>query len=133
MMEKRLTTASSLKEGSFVMIEGVPCKVVSIQTSKPGKHGSAKARIEGVGIVDGRRRVLIVPSHARVEVPIIEKRNAQIISITGNMANAMDTESYETFDMEIPEEYRDKVKEGYVVLYWDVMGVKLMKGIVKSD
>ncbi len=131
-MEKRITTASSLKEGSFVMIEGVPCKVVSIQTSKPGKHGSAKARIEGVGIVDGRRRVLIVPSHARVEVPIIEKRNAQIISISGEMASAMDTESYETFDIEIPEEFKGKVKEGDVILYWDVMGVKLMKGIVKS-
>lgn len=35
----------SLKPGNLVIIDGEPCKVVSIEKSKPGKHGSAKARV----------------------------------------------------------------------------------------
>lgn len=36
------TEAGSLKEGSYVIIDGEPCKVVEIEKSKTGKHGSAK-------------------------------------------------------------------------------------------
>ncbi len=128
-MEKKLVEVNSLKVGGFILLEDVPCKITSISTSKPGKHGSAKARIEGVGIVDGRKRVIIVPTHSRVEVPIIEKKFAQIISINGDVANCMDTESYEMFEAEIPEELKGKLKEGNVVLYWNVAGVKMIKSI----
>ena len=129
-MEKKITTLNELKVGSFVLIDNVPCKVVSITHSKPGKHGAPKIRLEAIGLVDERRRSIVQPADARVEVPIIEKRNAQIISITPDKtkANVMDLESYETFDIDIPEEFREKVSEGATILYWDV-GVKLMKGI----
>ena len=33
-----------LKEGRYMMIDEEPCRILSIQTSKPGKHGEAKAR-----------------------------------------------------------------------------------------
>ncbi|MCD6547480.1 MAG: translation initiation factor IF-5A [Nanoarchaeota archaeon] len=127
-MEKKYATLNELKVGSFVLIDDVPCKVVSTIHSKPGKHGAPKIRLEAIGLVDGRRRTIVQPADARVEVPIIEKRNAQVISISGNKANVMDLETYETFDIDIPEEFKDKVQEGSVILYWDV-GVKLMKGV----
>ena len=127
-MEKRFAALNELKIGSFVLIDNVPCKVVSTVHSKPGKHGAPKIRLEAVGLVDGRRRSIVASADSRVEVPIIEKRNAQVISINGNKANVMDLESFETFDIEIPEEYKDKIQEGSTVLYWDI-GVKLMKGV----
>jgi translation initiation factor 5A len=127
-MERKVATIGELKPGSFVLIEDVPCKVVSTTHSKPGKHGSAKIRMEAVGIVDGRKRAIVQPADARIDVPIIEKRNAQVISISDNKASVMDTESYETFDMDIPEEFQGKVQEGQQVMYWDV-GVKLIKGV----
>ena len=128
-MEKKLVEVNSLKIGGFILLEGTPCKIVSIKAGKGGKHGSAKARIEGIGIVDGRRRTMVTPTHARVEVPIIEKKTAQIVSISGDKANCMDTDTYEMFEMEIPDELKGKVKEGNVVIYWDVAGVKMMKTI----
>jgi len=70
-----------------------------------------------------------MPGHDRVEVPIIEKKTAQVLSVTGNTANVMDTETYETFEMDIPEELREEVKEGTSVLYWVLMGIKVMKQI----
>ena len=127
-MDKKIATMNELKVGSFVLIDGVPCKVVSSTHSKPGKHGAPKIRIEASGLVDGRRRSVVSSADSRVEVPIISKKNAQVISVSGDKANVMDMESYETFEIDIPEEFKGSVVEGGVVLYWDV-GVKMIKGV----
>lgn len=127
-MEKKWSSLNELKIGSFVLIDNVPCKVVSTVHSKPGKHGAPKIRLEAIGLVDGRRRSIVSGADSRAEVPIIEKRNAQVISIAGDKATVMDTESFETFEMDIAEEFKEKLQEGMTVLYWDV-GVKMMKSI----
>jgi len=127
-MERKVATINELKEGSFVLIDEVPCKVISTTRSKPGKHGSAKVRMEAVGIVDGKKRSIVQSADSRIDIPIIEKRNAQIISVADNKASVMDTESFETFDIDVPEEFRGKIQEGMNILYWEV-GIKLMKGL----
>ena len=127
-MEKKIASLNELKIGSFVLIDDVPCKVVSTTHSKPGKHGAPKIRLEATGLIDGRRRSIVSSADSRVEVPIISKKNAQVISVSENKASVMDLESYETFDIEIPEEYKGKVVEGVTVLYWDV-GIKMIKGV----
>src|SRR3989344_941755 len=124
--EIKVTDVSSLKEGSLVVFDGVACKVVSIDISKPGKHGHAKYRIVAVGILDGKKRDMVMP-HVDVEVPIIGKKDAQVLTITGNKANIMDSASFETFDMEIPEELQGKVKEGSTIIYWEILDDKVMK------
>lgn len=122
-----LEQISALKPGRYVIFEGIPCTIVSMQTSKSGKHGHAKCRVEAIGIKDGRKIIKVMPSSDKVEVPIIEKKNAQVLSISGNMANVMDIETYETFDIPIPDEFKDDIKEGSNVCYWVVMGEKLIK------
>src|SRR3989344_8421169 len=99
MAEIRQTQAGNLKVGSYVLMNGAPCVVKNIQTSKTGKHGSSKCRIEGVGIIDGQKRIEVHPGHDNMDVPIVEKKNAQVLSIQGDTASAMDTETYETFDL----------------------------------
>ncbi|MEM4245561.1 MAG: translation initiation factor IF-5A [Candidatus Nanoarchaeia archaeon] len=128
-METRQTSASSLKEGSYVILDNIPCIVKSIETSKTGKHGHAKCRIEAIGMVDGRKIIKIMPGHEKVDVPIIEKRSAQVLSISGDKATVMDTESYETFEMEIPEDVKGQVVEGVQVLYWIIMDKKVIKQV----
>ena len=118
----------SLKPGKYVVIEGEPCKVTKLTTSKAGKHGAAKARIEAVAIADGRRKELVKPSSAEVDVPIIDKRKAQIISSTGNSIHLMDMETYETFETSIPENLKGQLEEGKEISYWEVMGRKIIMG-----
>ncbi len=127
--ETRFVTAGTLKKGSFVIIDNIACKVVDTQTSKPGKHGHSKIRLTAVGILDGKKREMVCPGQDNVNVPIIEKCTAQVLSISENTANVMDAESYETFDLEIPEELRGHVTEGSNVLYWVITGTKVMKQI----
>jgi translation initiation factor 5A len=111
----------SVKEGSYILIDGEPSRIVEYDKSKPGKHGAAKARVVGIGVFDNVKRSLVAPVSANVEVPIIEKKTGQIISV--NPLQIMDLETYETFDSPPPsdEEIRGKLTQGAEVEYWEVM------------
>jgi translation initiation factor 5A len=64
----------------------------------------------------------------RVQVPIIEKRTAQVVSITGANAQLMDMETYETFELPIPEPEiaNQAVEQGKEVQYIEAMGRKVI-------
>ena len=85
--------------------------------------------MEGVGIVDGKKRVIVIPGHDKMEVPIIDKKSAQVLSVTGETANVMDMETYETFDLEIPEELKGQVAAGGQIIYWKIMDYKILKQV----
>ncbi|RLG88928.1 MAG: translation initiation factor IF-5A [Thermoprotei archaeon] len=113
-----------LREGSYIVIDGEPCKIVEMSRAKTGKHGSAKVHIVAIGMFTGSRKTLVAPSDQRVEVPIIEKRTAQVLAITGNTLQLMDLESYETFEVDMPEDksLASKLVPGSEVEYWVIMG-----------
>jgi len=129
MYESKLVSVGTLKKGDTIIIDGAACKITETSTSRPGKHGHAKVNMMAVGMLDGKKRNLVMPGHDRVEAPVVEKKNAQVLSIAGNKASVMDTESYETFDLEIPEELQTDVHEGSEVLYWVLMGLKVIKQV----
>ena len=112
----------SLKVGSYIVIDGEPCRIVSYDHSKPGKHGSAKARVAAMGVFDGSKHSLVSPVSANVEVPIIDKRNGQVISISSKTLQLMDLETFEVFDTSsVEDEMRDKIRQGGEVEYWKVL------------
>jgi len=117
-------TAKELKKGKYVIIDGVPCKVVNIDSSKPGKHGAAKMRVTGIGVFNGEKKVLLTPSDADVEVPIIERKTVQIMSVSGDTANVMDAETYEMFDIQVPKEYVDQLESGKEAIILEAMGIR---------
>ena len=126
-MDTKLIHANGLKVGGFVIFDDKACKVTSIEISKTGKHGHAKARIAAVSITDGSKIIKVFPGHDKVAVPIIEKETAQVLSIAGDKANVMDMKSYETFDLNIPEDLKDQVNEGDQVNYWIILGKKVLR------
>ena len=113
-----------LKEGRYMVIDDEPCKIVSISTSKPGKHGEAKARIEAIGIFDGNKKSVVYPVKHRVQVPIIDKRQAQIVAIMGAEVQLMDLETYEMFHLPITDDVKDDLKPGSEILYLIAMDRK---------
>ena len=113
----------SVKTGSYILIDGEPCKIVQYDKSKPGKHGSAKARVVGVGLFDDVKRSIVSPVSATVEVPLIEKKNGQVLSISSDSIQIMDLESYEIFEAKKPEdEMMAKINDGTEIEYWSVLG-----------
>ena len=111
-----------LKEGRYMLIDEEPCRILSIQTSKPGKHGEAKARIDAVGIFDGSKRSVVFPVKHKVQVPLIGKKQAQVISLAGDEVQLMDLESYETFSMTVEAEHKGTLTPGSEVQYVEAMG-----------
>lgn len=123
-MSWELVEVRELREGRYMNIDEEPCQIISISTSKPGKHGEAKARIEAIGLFDGGKRSVVYPVKHKVQVPIIDKRTAQVIAPMGNEIQLMDLETYETFHLPIPEEFKDKLTPGKEIQYMVAMGRK---------
>ena len=128
-MSKR-TEISSLKVGRNIFIDNEPCKIVAYEKSKPGKHGSAKARIVAIGVFDGVKRSIVSPVSAKIDVPLIEKRNGQVVSLSEDSVQLMDLETYEVLYTKKPseEDIKTKLTEGLKVEYWKIMDrMKIMR------
>lgn len=123
-----------LKEGSYIVIDGEPCRIVEMTRAKTGKHGSAKAHVVAIGIFSGARKTLVAPVDQRVEVPIVAKKTAQVIAILGDRVQLMDLETYETFEVELPkeEDVASRIGSGSEVEYWEVMGVRKIMRVLKA-
>jgi translation initiation factor 5A len=128
-MEVKYEEVSSLKPGRYMMMDGRPCEIVNMDWSAPGKHGHAKYRVTGLDILTGSKKMAVYTSHDKVEVPIIEKKTAQVLSVTLDTAQVMDMQTYETFDVKVPEEFKAQVVPNGQVVYWDIMGTKVIKQI----
>ncbi|MEM4331064.1 MAG: translation initiation factor IF-5A [Candidatus Pacearchaeota archaeon] len=128
-MVLKVVSATDLRVGSNIYYEGEACVIKSIETSKTGKHGASKCRMEALGLVSGKKKVIVCPGHERFEVPLIEKKKAQVLSVNGDNASVMDSDSFETLEIPISEEIKDQVKEGANVEYWDIEGTKILKRV----
>ncbi len=111
-----------LKPNRYVLIDEEPCKILSISTSKPGKHGEAKARIEAVGVFDGQKRSIVHPVTHKVRVPMMDKRSAQVIALMGKEVQLMDMKTYETFNLPVDDELLSELTPGNEIQYIVAMG-----------
>ena len=126
----RPVDVGSLKTGSYVIVDDEPCRIVDITKSKPGKHGSAKARVVTMGVFDGVKRSFVKPVSAKVDMPMIEKRTGQVLSSLPNSVQIMDLETYEIFETPFPEDedLKSQLNEGIEVEYWRILGrTKIMR------
>ncbi len=119
-----------LRVGGYVIVDNEPCRVANLTKSKPGKHGAAKARIVAVGVFDGGKRTFVKPVDAQIEVPLIEKKNGQVLALLPNAVQIMDLENYEVFEAAFPddEDLKNKLNSGVEVEYWRILGrTKIMR------
>ena len=119
-----------LKIGSYVIVEDVPCRIVDLTKSKPGKHGAAKARVVAMGVFDSVKRSFVKPVDAKVDMPMIEKKTGQLIAILPNSLQIMDLETYEIFEtpLQNDDDLKPRLNEGVEVEYWRILGqTKVMR------
>ncbi|KYK32531.1 MAG: translation initiation factor IF-5A [Theionarchaea archaeon DG-70-1] len=121
---KTVTEVRNLKKGRYIIVDDEPCKISDMITSSPGKHGSAKARIESIGIFDQKKRSIVKPVGDKIDVPIIDKRSGMVTAIMGDTVQLMDMETYETFEVPAPapEEVEGQLEESVEVEYLETLG-----------
>jgi translation initiation factor 5A len=118
-----MSRVGELKEGSYAIINDEPSQIVQIQKSKPGKHGSAKFRCTAISLFDGRKQSFVSSVDGTVQVPIVDKRSGQIVSMGPSSFQLMDMETYDIRDVSLPsdEEIKAKLAAGKEVEYWIIM------------
>lgn len=126
-MEKTTAVIKELKPNGFVLIDNVPCRVEKVTVSSAGKHGAAKCRVDVIGLLDGKRRSIVKPSGDVVDIPIILKKNAQIVAIVEENVQLMDLTDYSVFELPIPEEMKGQLQAGNEIDYFEVMEIKTIK------
>tara|TARA_Y100000310_G_C20560138_1_gene752642 strand:+ start:699 stop:1088 length:390 start_codon:yes stop_codon:yes gene_type:complete len=129
-MVSKVIDATEMRVGTYLLLDGVAHQVKKMDISKTGKHGHAKVRFEASSILTGKKKVNVVPGHDKFEVPMIDKRQAQVLSVSEDIASIMDSENFENFDLKIPEELKDSLVDGVTVEYWDVEEDKLIKRVM---
>ncbi len=112
----------TLKEGRYMLIDDEPCKIDSITKSKSGKHGAAKARIEARSIFTGAKKSYMGSVTDKVWVPTMDRRQGQILSVREGVAQIMDSDTYETFDLPIPDDVDGEPDAGKDCVYIESMG-----------
>ena len=110
----------TLKIGRYVAIDDDAYKILSMSKSKPGKHGSAKARIELEDIFTGQKRSHVGTVTDNIQVPMIEKGSAIITHIQGNEVHAMDNKTYETLILPTSDEFN--LEAGNEIQWMEAMG-----------
>ena len=126
-MVLKIINATEAKVGTNIILDGDAYTVKKVDISKTGKHGHSKARIEAVGIIDdNKKKILVLPGHERVEVPMIDKRKGQVLSV-GDKVSIMDMESFETLEVDCPNEIKEQLTGEANVEYWDIEGIKIIK------
>jgi translation initiation factor 5A len=128
-MVAKVIEATEMRVGTYLMLDGVAHQVKKMDISKTGKHGHAKVRFEATSILTGKKKVMVIPGHDKFEVPMIDKRQGQVLSIHGENASIMDSENFENFELAIPADV-EGVVEGVTVEYWDVEGDKLIRKVM---
>jgi translation initiation factor 5A len=129
-MVQKVIEATEMRLGTYVLLDNVAHQVKKMDVSKTGKHGHAKVRFEAVSAITGKKKVGVVPGHDKFEVPRIDKRQAQVLSISNETASLMDNENFENIDLPISEEFKNSIIEGGTVEYWDIEGNKIIKKIM---
>jgi len=118
--------ATEAKPGTNIIIEGVACAVRSNDISKTGKHGHSKCRIEAVGLINGQKKVIIIPGHDKFDVPMVQKKKGQVLTV-GKNVSLMDLETFETLEIPVADEIKSELQENDNVEYWDIDGEKIVK------
>ncbi len=126
-MVAKIIGATEARVGTNIIYEGATYTVKKIDVSKTGKHGHAKCRIEAVNMFTGNKKIFVIPGHDKIEVPMVEKKKGQVLSVTGDKASVMDLESFETIEIDVPEELKAEIGENSNVEYWDIEGKIILK------
>ncbi len=129
-MVLRITGATQLRPGNIVLYENEPFSVKSNDISKSGKHGASKCRIEMIGVFSGKKKILALSGSERFDVPNVEKRKYQVLSVSDSGVSAMDLESYETVDLPMNKELKEEIQPEKTVEVWDIEGKKVIMRVL---
>lgn len=111
----------TLKVGRYCCVDDEAYKINSISKSKPGKHGSAKARLELIDIFTGQKISHVGSVTDSINVPLIEKGTAMVTHIEGAEVHAMNMRDHSM--MILPMEDEMEIDAGKEIMWMEALGL----------
>ena len=111
----------TLKVGRYCCVDDKAYKINSISKSKPGKHGSAKARLELVDIFTGQKISHVGSVTDSINVPLIEKGTAMVTHLEGVEVHAMNMRDHSM--MILPMEDEMEIEAGKEIMWMEALGL----------
>ena len=111
----------TLKVGRYCCVDDKAYKINSISKSKPGKHGSAKARLELIDIFTGQKISHVGRVTDSIHVPLIEKGTAMVTHIEGAEVHAMNMRDHSM--MILPMEDEMEIDAGKEIMWMEALGL----------
>jgi len=94
-----------IKKGMVVYLKDKPCKAGAISISKTGKHGHAKARIEGIDIFTGKKYIDLTPTSHTCYRPRVEQFSYVLTDIDEDgVLSCMTDDGEMREDLNLPDE-----------------------------
>lgn len=109
----------TLKVGRFCVVDEEAYKILSISTSKPGKHGSAKARLELVCLFSTKKTSHVGTVTDKIYVPIIEKGTAMVTHMDGDEVHALNMRDHTM--MILPMEEGLNIEAGKEIMWMEAL------------
>jgi len=110
----------TLKVGRFCVVDEEAYKILSISKSKPGKHGSAKARLELESIFTKKKISHVGTVTDSINVPMIEKGTAMVTHMEGAEVHAMNMRDHSM--MILPLEEGLNIEAGKEIMWMEALG-----------
>ena len=110
----------TLKVGRFCVVDDEAYKILSISKSKPGKHGSAKARLELVSLFSNKKISHVGTVTDNIYVPMIEKGTAMVTHLEGEEVHAMNMKDHSM--MILPLEEGLSIEAGKEIMWMEALG-----------
>ena len=110
----------TLKVGRYCCVDEKAYKINSISKSKPGKHGSAKARLELVDIFTAQKISHVGSVTDTINVPLIEKGTAMVTHIEGQEVHAMNMRDHSMMILPLEDEFN--IEAGKEIMWMEALG-----------
>ena len=111
----------TLKVGRYCCVDDKAYKINSISKSKPGKHGSAKARMELVDIFSGSKISHVGSVTDSINVPLIEKGTALVTHVEGSEVHAMNMRDHSMMILPLEEDLENE--GGKEIMWMEALGL----------
>jgi translation initiation factor 5A len=87
---------SDIKKGVVMMVKDQPCKIMEVNTSRPGKHGHAKKTVTAIQLITNKKYVTTFTHHSNLEIPEINRNVYICYSLDDNYAQMMNDDGENT-------------------------------------
>ena len=116
-------SSNDFRNGVTLELDGSVYQVIEFQHVKPGK-GSPFVRTKLKNILNGGVVDRTFNAGERIPIARVDKREMQYLYMMDEDYTFMDSETFETFLVQVDAAEAEKIKPGTEVSYWETMGIR---------